>query len=203
MHRSLIGQGYYDTITPNVILRNILENPGWYTQYTPYQPEISQGRLEALLNYQTMITQITALPIANASLLDEGTAASEAMLMLYRKNKSEKIQFLVDRECFQQTIDVIISRAEPLNIEIIVTDFNNFDFTNAFGCIVQYPNKYGHISSDKGKNSRPLENFRISLLYFLYKSFISLNLEKFVAMEADGSPQLSSTAPRTANELIN
>ena len=95
-----------------------------------------------------MITQITALPIANASLLDEGTAASEAMLMLYRKNKSEKTQFLVDRECFQQTIDVIISRAEPLNIEIIVTDFNNFDFTNAFGCIVQYPNKYGHISSD-------------------------------------------------------
>ena len=148
VHRSLIGQGYYDTITPNVILRNILENPGWYTQYTPYQPEISQGRLEALLNYQTMITQITALPIANASLLDEGTAASEAMLMLYRKNKSEKTQFLVDRECFQQTIDVIISRAEPLNIEIIVTDFNNFDFTNAFGCIVQYPNKYGHISSD-------------------------------------------------------
>ena len=148
VHRSLIGQGYYDTITPNVILRNILENPGWYTQYTPYQPEISQGRLEALLNYQTMITQITALPIANASLLDEGTAASEAMLMLYRKNKSEKTQFLVDKECFQQTIDVIISRAEPLNIEIIVTDFNNFDFTNAFGCIVQYPNKYGHISSD-------------------------------------------------------
>ena len=148
VHRSLIGQGYYDTITPNVILRNILENPGWYTQYTPYQPEISQGRLEALLNYQTMITQITALPIANASLLDEGTAASEAMLMLYRKNKSEKTQFLVDKECFQQTIDVIISRAEPLNIEIIVTDFKNFDFTNAFGCIVQYPNRYGQISSD-------------------------------------------------------
>ena len=148
VHRSLIGQGYYDTITPNVILRNILENPGWYTQYTPYQPEISQGRLEALLNYQTMITQITALPIANASLLDEGTAASEAMLMLYRKNKSEKMQFLVDKECFQQTIDVIISRAEPLDIEIIVTDFKNFNFTDAFGCILQYPNKYGHISSN-------------------------------------------------------
>ena len=153
IHRSLIGQGYYDTIVPNVILRNILENPGWYTQYTPYQPEISQGRLEALLNYQTMITEITALPIANASLLDEGTAASEAMLMLFRKNKSEKNQFLVDKECFQQTIDVIISRAEPLDIEIIVTDFKNFDFTNAFGCIVQYPNKYGHISSENDYKS--------------------------------------------------
>ena len=149
VHRSLIGQGYYDTIIPNVILRNILENPGWYTQYTPYQPEISQGRLEALLNYQTMITQITALPIANASLLDEGTAASEAMLMLFRKNKSEKTQFLVDKACFQQTIDVIISRAEPLDIEIIVTDFNSFDFSNAFGCIIQYPNRYGHISTEE------------------------------------------------------
>jgi glycine dehydrogenase len=144
--RSLIGQGYYDTITPNVILRNILENPGWYTQYTPYQPEISQGRLEALLNYQTMITEITSLPIANASLLDEGTAASEAMLMLYRKNKSDSNQFLVDENCFNQTIDVIISRAEPLDIDVIVTSFDNFDFSNAFGCIIQYPNKFGNIA---------------------------------------------------------
>jgi|TARA_B100001093_G_scaffold520493_1_gene616766 glycine dehydrogenase len=144
--RSLIGQGYYDTITPNVILRNILENPGWYTQYTPYQPEISQGRLEALLNYQTMITEITSLPISNASLLDEGTAASEAMLMLYRKNKSDSNQFLVDETCFDQTIDVIISRAKPLDIDVIVTSFDNFDFTKAFGCIVQYPNKFGKIA---------------------------------------------------------
>ncbi len=144
--RSLIGQGYYDTITPNVILRNILENPGWYTQYTPYQPEISQGRLEALLNYQTMITEICDLPIANASLLDEGTAASEAMLMLFRKNKTEKNKFLVDETCFKQTIDVIVSRAEPLNIEVEITSFENFDYKDAFGCIVQYPNKFGHIA---------------------------------------------------------
>ncbi len=144
--RSLIGQGYYDTITPNVILRNILENPGWYTQYTPYQPEISQGRLEALLNYQTMITEICDLPIANASLLDEGTAASEAMLMLFRKNKTEKNKFLVDETCFKQTIDVIVSRAEPLDIEVEITSFENFDYKNAFGCIVQYPNKFGHIA---------------------------------------------------------
>ena len=144
--RSLIGQGYYDTITPNVILRNILENPGWYTQYTPYQPEISQGRLEALLNYQTMITEICDLPIANASLLDEGTAASEAMLMLFRKNKTEKNKFLVDETCFKQTIDVIVSRAEPLDIEVEITSFENFDYKDAFGCIVQYPNKFGRIA---------------------------------------------------------
>ena len=144
--RSLIGQGYYDTITPNVILRNILENPGWYTQYTPYQPEISQGRLEALLNYQTMITEICDLPIANASLLDEGTAASEAMLMLFRKNKTEKNKFLVDETCFKQTIDVIVSRAEPLDIEVEITSFENFDYKDAFGCIIQYPNKFGHIA---------------------------------------------------------
>ena len=104
LYRSLIGQGYYDTITPNVILRNILENPGWYTQYTPYQPEISQGRLEALLNYQTMVSEICNLPIANASLLDEGTAASEAMLMLYRKNRTESNKFLIDQDCFNKQL---------------------------------------------------------------------------------------------------
>ena len=145
--RSLIGQGYYDTITPNVVLRNILESPGWYTQYTPYQPEISQGRLEALLNYQTMISQICELPIANASLLDEGTAASEAMLMFYRKNRSSSNKFLIDENCFQQTIDVIVSRAEPLGIEIEITSYENFDYTDAFGCIVQYPDRFGRIAN--------------------------------------------------------
>ena len=145
--RSLIGQGYYDTITPNVVLRNILENPGWYTQYTPYQPEISQGRLEALLNYQTMISEICELPIANASLLDEGTAASEAMLMFYRKNRSDSNKFLIDKNCFQQTIDVIVSRAKPLDIEIEITSHKNFNYEDAFGCIVQYPDRFGRIAN--------------------------------------------------------
>ena len=151
--RSLIGQGYYDTITPNVVLRNILESPGWYTQYTPYQPEISQGRLEALLNYQTMISQICELPIANASLLDEGTAAGEAMLMFYRKNRSDSNKFLIDENCFQQTIDVIVSRAKPLGIEIEIVSYENFDYQDAFGCIVQYPDRFGRIANpDAYKN---------------------------------------------------
>ena len=149
LYRSLIGQGYYDTITPNVILRNILENPGWYTQYTPYQAEISQGRLEALLNYQTMISEICDLPIANASLLDEGTAASEAMLMLYRKNKGNAKKFLVDQDCFQQTIDVIIARAEPLGIEVEICKYEKMNFEDTFGCIIQYPNRFGAIDESK------------------------------------------------------
>ena len=149
LYRSLIGQGYYDTITPNVILRNILENPGWYTQYTPYQAEISQGRLEALLNYQTMISEICDLPIANASLLDEGTAASEAMLMLYRKNKGNAKKFLVDQDCFQQTIDVIIARAEPLGIEVEICKYEKMNFKDTFGCIIQYPNRFGAIDGSK------------------------------------------------------
>ena len=149
LSRSLIGQGYYDTITPNVILRNILENPGWYTQYTPYQAEISQGRLEALLNYQTMVSEICDLPIANASLLDEGTAASEAMLMLYRKNKGTTNKFLVDQDCFQQTIDVITTRAEPLGIEVEIHKYKKMNFDDAFGCIIQYPNRFGAIDNPK------------------------------------------------------
>ena len=149
LFRSLIGQGYYDTITPNIILRNILENPGWYTQYTPYQAEISQGRLEALLNYQTMVSEICDLPIANASLLDEGTAASEAMLMLYRKNKGTANKFLVDQDCFQQTIDVITTRAEPLGIEVEIHKYEKMNFEDAFGCIIQYPNRFGAIDNPK------------------------------------------------------
>ena len=123
VYKSYIGQGYYDTIVPSVILRNLFENPGWYTQYTPYQAEIAQGRLESLLNFQTMVSDLTALPIANASLLDEGTAAAEAMAMLFNhKNKDHDHitapNFFVDEKIFKQTKDILITRAKPVGIEI-------------------------------------------------------------------------------------
>src|SRR5487761_2320419 len=119
VYKSYIGQGYYDTIVPNVILRNLFENPGWYTQYTPYQAEIAQGRLESLLNFQTMVSDLTALPIANASLLDEGTAAAEAMAMLFNyKNKDHDHinapKFFIDEKIFSQTKDIIRTRAIPI-----------------------------------------------------------------------------------------
>ncbi|MEJ7677757.1 MAG: hypothetical protein WKG06_07795 [Segetibacter sp.] len=127
--KNYIGQGYYDTITPSVILRNLFENPGWYTQYTPYQAEIAQGRLESLLNFQTMVSDLTALPIANASLLDEGTAAAEAMAMLFNnKNKSENItapKFFVDKNIFAQSKDVLQTRAMPIKIELVTGDFRS------------------------------------------------------------------------------
>ena len=142
--RSYIGMGYHDTIVPGVILRNILENPGWYTQYTPYQAEISQGRLEALLNYQTMVIDLTGLEIANASLLDEGTAAAEAMTMLFGETKDEaRTKFFVSEQCHPQTIDVVRGRAEPLGIELIVGPHDNLDVESfgdqLFGGLVQYP----------------------------------------------------------------
>ena len=146
-----IGMGYYDTITPAVILRNVLENPVWYTSYTPYQAEISQGRLEALLNYQTMICDLTGLPLANASLLDEATAGAEAMVMMYntrtrtQKNVNANV-ILVDDKIWPQTLDVLITRAEPLGIEIKVDHYKNFGFNElVFGVIIQYPNSDGNI----------------------------------------------------------
>ncbi|MBT1157176.1 aminomethyl-transferring glycine dehydrogenase [Aminobacter anthyllidis] len=142
---SLIGQGYYGTTTPPVILRNILENPAWYTAYTPYQPEISQGRLEALLNFQTMISDLTGLDIANASLLDEATAAAEAMTMAKRGAKSKATAFFVDENCHPQTIAVIQTRAQPLDIKVIVGDPDDMVSENVFGAIFQYPGTYGHV----------------------------------------------------------
>ena len=145
VYRSYIGMGYHDCITPAVIQRNILENPGWYTQYTPYQAEISQGRLEALLAFQTMVIDLTGLEVANASLLDEGTAAAEAMTMCHWI-KSERKIFFVSAECHPQTIDVVRTRANALGLELVVGDFRSFEFSpEVFGALVQYPNTYGAI----------------------------------------------------------
>jgi len=143
--RSLIGMGYHDTLTPNVILRNVLENPGWYTAYTPYQPEVSQGRLEAILNYQQMVLDLTGLDLANASLLDEATAAAEAMTLCKRMSKAKRANvFLVDEELHPQTISVIQTRAEPLGYEVIVGDVEALlDQHEAFGAVVQYPGTSG------------------------------------------------------------
>ncbi|MHA3916062.1 aminomethyl-transferring glycine dehydrogenase [Halovulum sp. GXIMD14793] len=143
---SLIGQGYYGTITPPVIQRNILENPAWYTAYTPYQPEISQGRLEALLNFQTMMSDLTGLPVANASLLDEATAAAEAMTMALRGAKSKARKFFVADFCHPQTISVVRTRAEPLGIEVQVgCPFDDLKPEDVFGALFQYPGTFGHV----------------------------------------------------------
>jgi glycine dehydrogenase len=142
---SLIGQGYYGTVTPPAIQRNILENPAWYTAYTPYQPEIAQGRLEALLNYQTMVADLTGLPVANASLLDEATAAAEAMTMAERSAKSKARGFFVDHNCHPQTIAVIQTRAAPLGIVVTVGDPAEMEPASVFGAIFQYPGTYGHV----------------------------------------------------------
>lgn len=142
---SLIGQGYHGTVTPPAIQRNILENPAWYTAYTPYQPEISQGRLEALLNFQTMISDLTGLEVANASLLDEATACAEAMAMAQRVSKSKAKAFFVDRDSHPQNIDVIRTRAKPLGIEVIVGNPDKMDASAVFGALFQYPGTYGHV----------------------------------------------------------
>ena len=143
--RSYIGTGYYGTITPPVIQRNVLENPGWYTAYTPYQAEISQGRLEALLNYQTMIIDMTKLDIANASLLDESTAAAEAMVMMLRST-NKRNQLLVANDCHPQTIDVLKTRSNPIGVELLIKPVDEFKFTeNIFGALVQYPSTDGKV----------------------------------------------------------
>ena len=148
--RSFIGMGYYDCITPPVIQRNVLENPGWYTQYTPYQAEISQGRLEALLNFQTMVSELTALDIANASMLDEATAAAEAMTMSHRL-KDRRNVFFVSEACHPQTIEVVRNRAHALKIEIVIGNHESFEFNDqVFGALVQYPDTFGAIRDYSG-----------------------------------------------------
>lgn len=162
--RSYIGQGYYGTITPSPILRNLFENPGWYTQYTPYQAEIAQGRLESLLNFQTMVADLTALPIANASLLDEGTAAAEAMTMLFNhKNRDTdhvtSDKFFVDNKVFSQTKNIIRTRAKPIGVEVSFGDYKNFKLENSyFGALVQYPDSEGNIDDYKEFISKCFEH---------------------------------------------
>ena len=148
--RSYIGMGYYDCITPSVILRNVFENPGWYTPYTPYQAEIAQGRLESLLNFQTVVKDLTGMDIATASLLDEATAAAEAMTMFHRlqAKKAPAGQgsvFLVSDRCFPQTIDVLRGRAEPLDIHLAIGNLDTLPMDNAFGLLLQYPDDHGEI----------------------------------------------------------
>lgn len=159
-YKQFIGLGYHETILPSVIKRNILENPGWYTAYTPYQAELAQGRLEALLNYQTVITDLTGMELANASLLDESTAAAEAMTMLYdirsrAKKKDEVLHFFVDEQVLPQTLSLLQTRSTPLGIKLVVGDLSSTKLdTNFFGALVQYPGKYGAIPDLKGFKDR-------------------------------------------------
>ena len=161
---SLIGQGYHGTVTPPVIQRNILENPAWYTAYTPYQPEISQGRLEALLNYQTMISDLTGLEIANASLLDEATACAEAMTMAERVAKSKAKAFFIDENCHIQNIEVMKTRARPLGIEIVVGDPDDLNPSDVFGAIFQYPGTFGHVKDFTSHIEKLHENKAIAVI---------------------------------------
>jgi glycine dehydrogenase len=185
VYQSFIGMGYYGTITPPVVLRNILENPGWYTAYTPYQAEIAQGRLEALINYQTMVIDLTGMQIANASLLDEGTAAAEAMHLLFASRKGAKkdaMKFFVDANTFPQTIDVLKTRSNPLDIELVVGDVNKLDVTDAnlFAVYIQNPDSNGAVKD--------------------YTNFISAAHEKEVAVVM-GSDLMSLVLMKSPGEM--
>lgn len=177
IYKSYIGLGYYPTITPPVILRNVFENPGWYTQYTPYQAEISQGRLEALINFQTAVIDLTGLPIANASLLDEGTAAAEAMSMFYSKRKNKDAnKFFVSKECFPQTIDILKTRSKPLGIELVIGDHKNIELNQEiFGLLVQYPASKGEIYDYSDLFSKAEQN---KILKVVAADIMSLSLLK-------------------------
>src|SRR5439155_4439449 len=151
---SLIGLGYSDTFTPPVILRNVLESPAWYTAYTPYQPEISQGRLEALVNFQTMVTDLTGMEIANASLLDEATAAAEAMALLHRVNGDAGDVFVVDADALPQTIAVLQTRAQPLGISLVVAEPDAAVPVGCLGVLLQYPGASGRVRDLRGPIER-------------------------------------------------
>ena len=161
---TMLGQGYHDTVTPPAIQRNVFENPAWYTAYTPYQPEISQGRLEALLNYQTMICDLTGLEVANASLLDEATAAAEAMTMAERISKSKKKSFFIDENCHPQNIAVMQTRALPLGIDITVGNPEELEADNHFGAIFQYPGTFGGLTDFSKKISELHETKAIAIM---------------------------------------
>lgn len=183
-YKQFIGLGYHETILPSVIKRNILENPGWYTAYTPYQAELAQGRLEALLNYQTVITDLTGMELANASLLDESTAAAEAMTMLYdirsrAKKKDEVLHFFVDEQVLPQTLSLLQTRSTPLGIKLVVGDLSSTKLdTNFFGALVQYPGKYGAIPDLKGfKNRCEPHEIRIA---------VAADIMSLVVLEAPG-----------------
>src|SRR3954470_12743599 len=150
IYRSYLGMGYHDCVTPSVIKRNVLENPGWYTAYTPYQPEISQGRLEALINFQTMVSDLTGLDTANASMLDEGTAVVEGMLLARRASKAKSSTFVVDADTFPQTLALLRNRAEAVGIQLAVLDLASLpadapELSDAFGLFVQYPGASGRV----------------------------------------------------------
>src|SRR5437868_13565614 len=188
--RSFIGAGYYDCITPSVIQRNILENPGWYTAYTPYQAELAQGRLEALLNFQTMVSDLTGLDIANASLLDESTAAAEAMRLCHAIGSS-RTKFFVADNCHPQTIEVLHTRAKPLGIEVVSTDFADFEFDDSFfGALVQYPATDGAIEDYE---AFAISAHRVGALLVVAADILALTLLKppgeFGADVAVGSTQ--------------
>jgi glycine dehydrogenase len=171
--QSYIGLGYYDCITPSVILRNVLENPGWYTPYTPYQAEIAQGRLEGLLNFQTVIRDLTGMEVANASLLDEATAAAEAMTMLHRVQAKRGDKFFVADSCFPQTIEVVRARAEPLGIELVVGDWRRARFDDIFGALVQTPDEAGMVHDLRGFIA---EARRVDVMVAVASDLLSLTL---------------------------
>ena len=185
--KTYIGLGYHDTFTPSVIQRNILENPGWYTAYTPYQAEIAQGRLEALLNFQTMVCDITKMEIANASLLDEGTSAAEAMIMMYNnRSKDQKLtnqnKFYVDSNIFPQTLAVLSTRAKPLNIELVVGNLKELNENEFFGCIIQYPGKDGKLEE--------IDNLLESINNENLKVVIAVDLMSIVLIEPPNTDKI-------------